>query len=106
MQDLVKDLIETHVLIRASDSGVHLGILESVSGNTVRLRDSRRLWEWVVASKAGISLSEVAIAGIDQKQSRITEVLPTLIVLGVCEIIPAHGLCVATVMGAETSNPK
>lgn len=106
MENLAQHLIDKHVLIRSDQSGVHLGILVAVSGMAVRLKDSRRLWEWAVAGNAGISLSEVAIMGINHKGSRITEVLPDLIVSGVCEIIPAHGMAVATIMGAETSRPS
>jgi len=105
MERLTKDMIGKHVLIRSDHSGVHLGVLVDVEGTSVRLSDSRRLWEWRVASGAGISLSEVAIVGIDQTRSRITETLPDLIVTGVCEVIPAYGMSVATIMGADTSKP-
>lgn len=105
MEKLTDHLIGKHVLIRSNMSGVHVGVLLSVSGNAVRLKASRRLWEWKVASNAGISLSEVAIAGIDHAGSKVTAELPDAVILDVCEIIEAHGLCVATVYGADTYKP-
>jgi hypothetical protein len=104
MQNLTQDLINTKVLIRSADSGVHHGTLVAVDGTAVRMVNSRRLWEWNTGG-AGISLSEVAISGIDQKASRITATLPDLVVSGVCEIIPTHGLCDATIEGAAVAKP-
>jgi hypothetical protein len=110
MTDLFSDLIGQEVLIRSADSGVHLGVLTGVSpdGTAVRLKDSRRLWRWCTPNSgaAGISLSEIALYGIDQKKSRITAPLPTIAVMSTCEIIPASGLCVATVRGADVAQPE
>ena len=57
------------VIVRARDAGVHFGLLESYSGRTVILRQSRRLWSWT--AKAGIALSGVATHGINADKSRI-----------------------------------
>lgn len=104
MENLTQHLINEYVLIRSNMSGVHFGTLIAVSGNSVRLKDSRRLYEWHTGG-AGLSLSEVAISGIDHKGSKITETLPDLIVGDVCEIIPAHGMAVATIQGAKVAKP-
>jgi len=104
MENLTSHLINTRVIIRSSDSGVHHGTLIAVSGTAVRLENSRRLWEWSTGG-TGISLSEIAVCGIDQKASKITTVLPDLIVAGVCEIIPTHGMCDATIDGAHVHKP-
>jgi hypothetical protein len=87
------------VIIRSADSGVHHGTLQAVDGSTVYLKDSRRLWRWKVAGQ-GVSLSEVAILGIDHGESIVTMPLPDLIVMGVCEIIPTYGVASATIDGA------
>jgi len=99
--------INSPVIIRSNDSGVHYGYLTEVqdSGKTVHLTNSRRLWEWKVAGD-GISLSEVAITGVDHAGSRITATIPDLIVIGVCEIIPAHGMATATIEGAPVATAK
>ena len=99
--------INSPVIIRSSNSGVHYGYLAEVqdSGKTVHLTNSRRLWEWKVAGN-GISLSEVAITGVDHAGSRISATLPDIIVLDVCEIIPAHGMATATIEGAPVALAK
>jgi hypothetical protein len=104
MDKLTSHLIGRRVLIRSSDSGVHYGTLIAVDGTAVRLENSRRLWEWSTGG-TGISLSEVAICGIEHKGSKVTMVLPDLIVSGVCEIIPTHGMCDATIDGAPVHKP-
>jgi hypothetical protein len=104
MENLAENLIEKQVIIRSNASGVHYGTLVSVSGTNVRLRDSRRLYRWSTGG-TGVSLSEVAIAGIDHAESKITEVLPDIIIGDVCEIIPTHGMADTSIMGARTHKP-
>ena len=104
MEKLTQDLIGKRVLVRSSDSGVHHGTLMLVDGTAVRLADSRRLWEWSTGG-SGISLSEVAVCGIDHIGSKITMTLPDIVVAGACEIIPTHGMCDATIDGAPVYKP-
>lgn len=87
------------VIVRSAGSGVHHGVLHAVDGTTVHLKDSRRLWRWKIAGQ-GVSLSEVAILGVDHAESKITMMLPDMIVMGACEIIPTHGVSSATIDGA------
>jgi len=96
---MFEGLIGTPVIIRANDSGVHYGYLAAVAGDgtTVHLRNSRRLWRWKVAGD-GVSLTEVAITGVDHVESRITTTL--------CEIIPAHGMATATIEGAPIAQAE
>lgn len=101
MRDAV---IGKKVIIRSDDSGVHFGTLVEWDDATVLLHNSRRLWEWSTGG-TGISLSEVAITGIDHGGSKITMTLPELIVVGVCEIIPCHGMSIATIEGADVYKP-
>jgi hypothetical protein len=104
---MFEKFIHTAVIVRSSDSGVHYGYLAEVqdSGKTVHLTNSRRLWEWKVAGD-GISLSEVAITGINHAGSRIGATLPDLFVMGVCEIIPAHGMATATIESAPVATGR
>jgi hypothetical protein len=104
MQNITKDIIGQKVLIRSNDSGVHHGTLAAVDGVSVRLTNSRRLWEWNTGG-TGISLSEIAICGIDHKGSKITMTLPDIVISGVCEIIPTHGMADATIEGAAVYKP-
>lgn len=96
---MYEQFIGQRVIVRAADSGVHHGTLHTVDGNTVHLKDSRRLWRWKIAGQ-GVSLSEVAILGVDHDESVITMSLPDVIVIGVCEIVPTHGVASATIDGA------
>lgn len=93
------NFIGQSVIVRSADSGVHHGLLHAVDGSTVHLKNTRRLWRWKIAGQ-GVSLSEVAILGIDHAESKITMELPDLIVMGVCEIIPTCGVASATIEGA------
>ena len=104
MEKLTADMIGKRVIIRSSDSGVHHGTLTSVDGAAVRMENSRRLWEWSTGG-TGISLSEIAVCGIEHSQSKITMVLPDIVISGVCEIIPTHGMCDATIDGAPVHKP-
>jgi hypothetical protein len=101
---ITSHLIGHKVIVRSNDSGVHHGTLVDVEGSTVRLTDSRRLWQWHTGG-TGISLSEVAICGIDHKESKITMMLPDIIIFGTCEIIPTHGMADATIEGAAVYKP-
>lgn len=93
------------VIIRSVESGVHHGTLVSVDNDTVELADSRRLWRWKIAGQ-GVSLSEVAILGVDHAESKITMTLPQIFVMGVCEIIPTHGVASATIDGAPIAQAE
>lgn len=66
---LSKDFIGKKVIVRTYSAGVHFGTVEKADGNEVILKDSRRLWYW--KAKKGITLSAVAINGINTKESKI-----------------------------------
>ena len=77
-----------YVIVRSAQSGVHAGILERRDGTEVVLRDSRRIWYW----KGAATLSELALRGpACPVECRFAAPLPEILVLGVCEIIPAAG---------------
>lgn len=95
----MQKFIGEKVIVRSDQSGVHHGVLTSVDGDTVHLKDARRLWKWQIAGQ-GVSLSEVSILGVDHNNSKITMMVPDIIVFGVCEILPTQGLASATIDGA------
>lgn len=74
-----------YVLCRCYSAGVHTGDLVSVDGDTVILKNSRRLWKWV--AKDGIALSGVAQFGLDI-ESKVDTVNPEIYLTGVIEVIP------------------
>lgn len=57
------------VIIRTNSAGVWFGILDQKAGKEVILSNARRMWRYFAAKS--ISLSGVAIHGINQEKSKI-----------------------------------
>lgn len=57
------------VIVRTYSAGVFAGELSQKRGDEVILKNARRMWQWNCAKS--ISLSAVAIHGINQSKSRI-----------------------------------
>ncbi len=57
------------VIIRTCSAGVWFGELKEKEGTEVILKNARRLWRW--QTKKGISLSEIAVYGVNDKNSKI-----------------------------------
>jgi hypothetical protein len=76
------------VLIRTYSAGIHVGTLVSKDGQTVLLKDARRVWRWRGAN----SLHEVALHGAAEDYTRISEPVPEILLTEAVEVIP----CVAT----------
>jgi len=93
--------IGQYCIVRCRNAGVHAGIVVSVDGNNVVLRDSRRLWQWKTV--AGISLSSLANQGVDPGSSRIAEPLKTLVLStsDVCERIPCSAVARKSIEEAD-----
>lgn len=71
------------VLIRTESAGVHFGTLVSRTGREVHLKNARRLWSW----NGALSLSEVAMKGVDVKTSKISVSVDEIILPTAVEII-------------------
>ena len=80
--------IGQEVIIRTYSAGVWFGRLKEKSGNEVILTDARRMWRWW--AKESISLSGVALYGINQEKSRIPGAVES-VWLEAIEIIPVSG---------------
>ena len=79
-------LVGKQVLVRTYSAGCWYGILEEKEKNEVVISNARRLWQWKAGGN-GICLSSIAMHGVVQKDSRISE--PVLQVwLEAIEIIP------------------
>lgn len=91
-------MIGAKVIIRTYSAGVWFGTLSEKAGNEVILTNARRMWLW--KAKQSISLSAVAIHGIDEGASKI--VAPVASVwLEAIEIIPCEAVAVKSLEGAE-----
>ena len=75
------------VLVRTYSAGVHVGRMQARDGREVVLSDARRIWSWVGAN----TLSEIAVSGLS-RGSRVSEQVPTILVLEAIEIIPVSAL--------------
>ena len=80
--------IGQEVIIRTYSAGVWFGRLKEKSGKEVILTEARRMWRWW--SKESISLSGVALHGINQEKSRIPGAVES-VWLEAIEIIPISG---------------
>jgi len=86
------------VIVRARDAGVHYGEYQAHAGREVRLSNARRLWYWKTLK--GISLSDLAVNGINAADSRIAATVPDQLVLDACEIIAVREDAAATIREA------
>lgn len=76
-------MIGRHCIIRTYGAGVHFGIVDSVDGSEVLLKNARRLWKW----EGAFSLSEVATNGVN-KGSRIAVEVGEIFLTGAIEFVP------------------
>ena len=81
-------VIGQEVIIRTYSAGVWFGRLKEKAGDEVILNEARRMWRWW--AKESISLSGVALHGINQDKSRIPGAVES-VWLEAIEIIPVSG---------------
>lgn len=84
-------------VVRTYSAGVWFGEIAEKSGNEVILKNARRMWYWHAAES--ISLSAVALYGINQDKSKIVAAVPT-VWLEAIELIPASDKAIASIEGA------
>ena len=96
--NIANPVIGKFCIARCYSAGVHAGIVESVDGENVVLKDSRRLWSW--KADEGVALSGVAQNGIIAGQSKVDVLNPVIYLTGVCELIPC------TTKAVESINAK
>ena len=78
-----------YCVVRGKHFGVFAGTIESMEGNTVLLKDARRLWYWDGAA----SLSQVATEGVKEPRNcKFTVTVRSVLLLDVIEIIPTTEL--------------
>lgn len=82
-------------IIRTYASGVFLGDVVKQDGRMIELKNARRLWSWKASD--GISLSAVAVDGVDGSKCKFPQVTPEHTILDALEIIPASEKCTASI---------
>lgn len=96
-ETLAYEYIGKQVIIRTYSAGVWFGVLSQKSGNEVILKDARRMWRWFAAKS--ISLSGVAVHGIERDKSKIAPAVDA-VWLEAIEIIPVSGAAAESISGA------
>ena len=90
--------IGQEVIIRTYSAGVWYGRLKEKAGDEVILTEARRMWRWW--AKESISLSGVALYGINQEKSRIVGAVDS-VWLQAIEIIPISGMAAELIRTAH-----
>jgi hypothetical protein len=94
-------MIGRKCIIRCYASGVHFGTVAAHEGRQVTLTNARRLWRWHTGGKdKGVSLSAVAITGIDARRSIVEPPLAEIVLLDALEIIPTTDAATASIEAA------
>lgn len=93
----LNNMLGKKCVVRTYTAGVWFGEVAEKSGNEVILKNARRMWYWHAAKS--ISLSAVALYGIDQDKSKIIEAVPT-VWLEAIELIPASDKAITSIEGA------
>lgn len=73
----------SRVLVRTNSAGIHYGILESREGQEIHLSNARRIWSW----SGALSISEIALNGIDIKNSKLSVAVEEIILPTAIEVI-------------------
>ena len=71
------------VVVRTAKAGVHTGYVINLSGESIELKDSRRIWRWRGAN----TLHEVSLHGVDDNYTRISEPVDHIFLIEVIEVI-------------------
>lgn len=94
----INTMIGKHVIIRTYSAGVWFGVLDQKSGKEVTLKEARRMYQFWCAK--GISLSSVALYGLNQEKSRICAPVDE-IWLEAIEILPTNKLATESLLSAK-----
>ena len=96
----LNSMIGKKVIIRTYSAGVWFGTLSEKSGKEVIITKARRMWRWW--AKESISLSAVAIHGINQEKSKIAQAVDS-VWLDAIEIIPCTSESIELIQGAKNA---
>ena len=88
-------------VVRCYASGVHYGTVTAQDGRQVTLENSLRRWRWHTGgTDKGVSLSAVAVTGIDASRSKVEPSVALIVLLDALEIIPATEVAQASIEAA------
>jgi hypothetical protein len=98
--DIAENFIGKNVIIRTNSAGVWYGELSKKSCSEVILVNARRMWLW--KAYRGISLSAVAVHGIDQSKSKISDTVES-VWLEAIEILSCSDFAKKSLEGAKNA---
>lgn len=81
------------VLVRSYNAGVYFGTMTDMNGDQVELSNVRNIWRWEGAS----CLSQIANDGI--KDGRVSPMVNSMVINGVCQIIPLSDNAISNLEG-------
>ena len=96
-------MIGKKCIVRTESAGVWYGEVEEKDGKEVVVKTARRMWRWWAAES--ISLSAVALHGINEKKSEIAQAVP-LVWLEAIELIPASETAIASIEAAANAEAR
>ncbi len=96
-------MIGKYVIIRTYSAGNWCGVLSEKSGNEVIITGARRMYQW--KAKESITLSAIALHGIDESNSKIVQAVPS-VWLEAIEIIPCSVIAEDQLKGAANVEAK
>lgn len=68
-------------IVRANVAGVHVGVVESIDGTSVVLKNPRRLWRYFTHDKSG-AVSGIAATGLKKgADHQVGPVLPSVLIV-------------------------
>jgi len=93
-----KSIVGKKCIVRTYSAGVWFGEITEKCGEEVIVKNARRMWRWWAAES--ISLSAVAIHGIDHEKSKICEAVEILWLKAI-ELIPCTDKAIKSIEGAK-----
>lgn len=103
-QQFVTPHIGKRCIIRTYASGVFCAEVVAHDGRMVELKNARRLWSWKASE--GVSLSAVALNGVNPAECKFPAAVPAMTVLDALEIIPATGAALATIDATPAASQR
>lgn len=97
--------IGKYVIVRCSAGGAHAGRLMSRGGRQAELAEGRRLWRWRVKGNKGVSLSDIAVHGLDTEDSKLGSPV-SIILTENCEIIECSPEAAEIIAQFPTYEPR
>ena len=87
-----------YVIVRADRAGIFFGKLEEKNGQEVTLSDVRKLHYWDGAA----AVEEISMIGTKKPENcRFTVTVPSMVVDGVCQILPCSDIAIGVIKSVE-----